>query len=430
MSNYPVSYPRNPQVNPWIIRLPILFISGVVLFLAAIVVLVMAFEYSFSNQVVPGMSAYGVNLGGMTREQAAQALSAAFTYDDKAVFTFRYGDKFWQVTAGDLGIGFDVNATVDEAFSAGHSSNVMSDLVSQASIWLNGRSVAPIVKYDQNITIQKLGAIAAELNRPAVDATINLDGTLVSSTPSQTGRALDINGTLSRLEEALLQLNTGAEIPLVVNESLPLVTDASAAVLKIQTALSGPITLVTDDQKGGSFGPWTATPDQIRPLLALSLVTNADGTQSYDVDVNVEAFRAFVQSLAPGLISLPKDGRFHFNLQTQQLEPIKESVNGRALDVDTTLQRMREGIFSTNNRIVSLAYTYTLPAYSANVSASELGITELVGEATTYYTGSTQSRVTNIIEAVGRFDGLIIAPGFPVWGAVCVRSARPCSARR
>src|SRR5262249_54675247 len=155
----------------------------------------------------------------------------------------------------------------------------------------------------------------------------------------------------------------------------------------------------------------TASIDQIRPLLALKLIPNADGTQSYDVDVNVEAFRAFLQSLASGLISLPKNGRFHFNEQNHQLEPIQDSVSGRALDVDATLSALHDGIFSANNRIVALAFTYSLPQYNVNVTATELGITQLVAEATTYYTGSTQSRVTNIIEALGRFDGLIVAPG-------------------
>lgn len=411
MSGYSAPYRNEPSLNPWIIRLPILLISGAVLLAGALIALVVAFQFMYTDKIMPGMSAYGVNLGGMTREQAVQALASQFTYDKNAVFTFRYGDQFWQMNAGELGIGFDVQGTVDQAFAAGHSGNPLNDLGSQASIWLNGRSVAPLVRYDQRITVQKLGEIAAQLDRPPVNATLNVEGTLVTTTPSQNGRALDIGTTLSRLEDALLQLNTGAEIPLVVNEALPLVTDASEAATKVQTALSGPITLVTDDQKGGTLGPWTATADQIRPLLALKMITNADGTQSYDVDVNVEPFRSFVASLSPGLITVPQDGRFHFNEQSHQLEAIKESINGRALDVETTLGRLKEAVFSAGNRIVPLSFSYELPTYSANVTATELGITELVAESTTFYTGSTQSRVKNIIEAIERMNGLIIAPG-------------------
>ncbi|MEZ4669863.1 MAG: VanW family protein [Anaerolineae bacterium] len=416
MSSYPsddyyVPYQREAVINPWLVRIPILFISGCVLLAAALVGLVVVFQIQYGNKMLPGMSVYGVNLSGMTREQAKQALEPAFTYGKDAVFTFRYGDEFWQVSASELGITFDVDSTINEAFSAGHSGNLLSDLGTQASVWLNGRSIAPIVRYDEAVALQQLGTIASTLDRSAVDATLNMSGTVVVTTPAQTGLALDVNSTLSSLEEKMRLLQTGGEIQLTVKEAQPLVRDAETAAAKINAALSNPLTLVTDDQKGTTLGPWTASIDQIRSLLVLGLVTNPDGSQSYDVTVNPEPLRGFLQSLAPGLISQPKDGRFHFNESSRQLEMIVESINGRALDVDTTLQRVAETVFNTGNRLVPLAFTYDLPKYSSNVTAIELGITQLVGDATTYYTGSTQSRVTNIIEAVGRMNGLIVAPG-------------------
>jgi len=72
---------------------------------------------------------------------------------------------------------------------------------------------------------------------------------------------------------------------------------------------------------------------------------------------------------------------------------------------------MQAAIFDPANRIVPMAFTYTLPPFHDSLTAAELGITQLIGEATTYYAGSTQSRKNNIFEAISRFDGVIIAPG-------------------
>jgi vancomycin resistance protein YoaR len=315
------------------------------------------------------------------------------------------------MTAAELGVSFDVDATVNEAFNSGRNSDYLSNLVSQASIWLNGRGVTPIVRFDQNVTADKLEGIAAELNRPPHDATIMIDGTTVTTTPGEMGRALDILGTLNRLQEAILSLNTGAEIPLVVSEAPPTIWDAEAAAAKVRAALSGPITLVAEAPNGGTLGPWTASVDQIRAVLQLKLATGDDGRQSYDVDANVEAFRGFLDGLAPGLVGLPQDARFNFDDSSGQLLPVKASVNGRALDVDGTLARLKDSIFNTTDRIVPLVFTYTLPRFSDNTTAAELGITQMVAEATTFYTGSTKNRKDNIIEAASRFDGLIIAPG-------------------
>ena len=410
-NDYIVPQQSESNINPWLVRLPILFISGCVLLVMALLALLMAFQFAYGNKALPGLSVYNVNLGGLTREQAKAALTDAFTYDQQAVFTFRYDEKFWQATAGELGITFDVDKTLDEVFVTGHSGSILSDLGTQASIWLNGRSVAPIVRYDEQVAVQHLSTIASEFDRPAVNATLNMSGTLVVTTPAQTGLALDVNSTLNSLEDLMRQLQTGGEIALAVKEAKPLVTDASAAAAKINAALSSPLTLVTDDQKGGSLGPWTANVDQIKSLLVLKLVPNGDGTQSYDVTVNPEPLRGFLQSLASGLISQPKDGRFHFNESTRQLEMIKDSINGRALDVDGTLKRVSDTVFNTTARLVPLAFVYDLPKYSSNITAIELGITQLVGDSTTYYTGSTQSRVKNIIETASRMNGIIIAPG-------------------
>ena len=410
-NDYYIPQERESTINPWIVRLPILFISGTVLLIVALIALLMAFQFQFSDKALPGLSAYNVNLGGMTREQAKVALTNAFTYDKQAVFTFRYNDNFWQATAGELGITFDVEKTLDQVFTTGRSGSVLTDLGTQASIWLNGRSVAPIVRYDEQVAVQKLSMIASEFDRPPVDATLNMSGTVVVTTPAQTGLALDVSSTISTLEDLMRQLQTGGEIPLVVKEAQPRVTDAETAATKLNTALSSPLTLVTDDQKGGSLGPWTANVDQIKSLLVLGLVDNGDGTLRYDVNVNTEPMRGFLESLAPGLVSQPKDGRFHFNESTRQLEMIKDSINGRSLDVDATLMKVAETVFNTGNRLVPLAFAYNLPKYSSNVTATELGITALVGDSTTYYTGSTQSRVKNIIEGAQRLNGLIIAPG-------------------
>src|SRR5512145_1859057 len=176
-------YPSQPAVNPWLIRLPVLAVSGVVLVVAALVVLVLGVQFLYNDKIIPGVSALGLNLGGLTRAQALAVLESHFTYDDEAVFTFRYGDRFWQLRAAELGVTFDADATLNDALAAGHNNNFAADLVAQANIWLNGQSVAPVVRYDQALTIGHLVAIANDINQPSKDATLVLNGAMVTTTP-------------------------------------------------------------------------------------------------------------------------------------------------------------------------------------------------------------------------------------------------------
>ena len=110
------------------------------------------------------------------------------------------------------------------------------------------------------------------------------------------------------------------------------------------------------------------------------------------------------------MIAPPQDARFHFNEQSGDLEVVQPSREGRTLNIPQTLERMEQAIFSSTNRIVPMAFDYTQPHYPDTITAAELGISEMVSQGTTYYTGSPQARKDNIILAASRFDGIIIAP--------------------
>ena len=410
MTSVPTTSP-GPRYNPWLIRIPVLFISGGMLLVVVLFVFLTAFELRYMDKIVPGVMAMGVDLGGMTPTEAENALAGRFTYDSDTVFTLRDGDHLWQLTAGELGVSFNLDETVEQAFIAGHSGNLLNDFTAQARSWLNGHSVAPVIEYDQSKAIERLSAIAEEINRPPVDATLQINGTAVSTTPAQTGRTLDIPATLSQLEPIIMRMGNGGEIPLVINETPPVVWDVTEAARQAQTALSGPVTLVASTPDGTPLGPWEANVGQIAALLQVQLVDNGDGTRRYEVDINTAAFEAFLHDLAPGLIVPAKNGRFHFNESTRQLEIVQPAETGRELNIEETLQRLEQGIFTSGNRTVPMAFNYIQPQYHNNVTAAELGISELVAEATTSFRGSSANRRTNIAVSASKFDGVIVPPG-------------------
>lgn len=400
-----------PELNPWWIRLPLLVLLWGLLLVGTLLVLLVGFQRNYADRIVPGVSAFGVNLGGMTQDQAVQALASQFTFDQQAVFTFKDGDQYWQMTAGDLGVKFDLDATVADAMNTARSGTMVGNLVEQGITWLNGVSVAPVIVYDQNVALKKLAEIATTINRPAVDGSLVVNGTQVISNTGQTGRTLDISATLAELDRVLTGLKTGAEIQLVIRETLPTVRDVGLAAARAEAALSAPLVLVTDDQQGGTLGPWTISVEQIASLLNVRQITNDDGTSYYDVNIQLEPFRAYLESLSPGLITQSQDARFHFNEATRQLEIIKSSQGGRTMNIDQTLDALEAKIFSTTDRTAQIAYDYLQPRYHNNVTAQELGITEMVVEATTYYAGSPANRRNNIAVGAALYDGIIIGPG-------------------
>ncbi|NDJ60524.1 MAG: hypothetical protein GYB67_05325 [Chloroflexi bacterium] len=416
----PSKPPRQPQpyapdhgLNPWLIRLPILVLTGGILLGLLLTGGVAAYQIYYSDRIIPGVSAYGIDLSGLTPDEALAALETRFTFADEATFTFRdpASDRFWQYSAGDLGVSFEAQAAVAEAYTVGRTGSLAVDLIDQLLTWLNGHAVSPLIRYDQGAAAARLAAIAAEINRAPVDAALSFDGTTVSATQGSSGRSLDITATLNRLDLEILRLATGTEIPLAINETPPIALDTRAAASRAQTALSGPVMLMADDGAGTLLGPWMATVEQIEALLQITPVVNADGTRDYEVTLDVEPFRSYIASLAQGLIVPAANGRFHFDEATGQLVVIDAAVDGRTLNVDATLARLEQAIFSVDNRVVPLVFDYTRAPFHNDVTAAELGITGLISRGVSNYAGSTQARIQNIIQSAARFDGLIVAPG-------------------
>ena len=397
--------------SPWLIRVPLLGFTAIML-LAFLAVFYIAFhQYQYDGLIYPGVSAYGVSLSGLNRDQAADVLEKRYTYGSDAVFTFRDGTKSWQMSAQDLGVAFDVQKTIDLAYQIGRTGGFIENLSTQTDAWLHGRSVQPQIVFNETEAATFLKKIAADIDRPVQDATITVTGTNVVTTASQTGRQLDEAATLAQLRSVVLSMNTGAEIPLPITEAQPTIKDAEAAAAEIRLAVSGAIQIYMEAATSKDPGPWQASPDFIGGMLSVVRVDDGNNAAHYEVKVNTDPLKTFLQSLAPGLSIDPVNARFLFNETTNQLEVLEESVDGRSLDVDATLKAVEKVLFQKENRRAPLTFRLNTPVVNSKATAQQLGISQMVVQSTTFFYGSTAERKVNVQVAASRFHGLVIAPG-------------------
>jgi vancomycin resistance protein YoaR len=400
-----------PRLNPWLVRVPLLLIMAGTLTVIALATLLSGYQIAVAGSIVPGVSANGVALGGQTPAQAAAALETAFTYDDDMVFTFRHEDRFWQFTAAELGVRMDAEATAQAAFEAGHGGVPGANLLGQVEIWTQGLSVAPIITYDESAARAALTTIAAELERPLQNAALVMDGTTVTTTPAQPGRTLDVTAALDTLRTRITALEPGGEMDLIVTETQPKLADAAPTAAYIRAAVGAPLTLTAQDTDGERLGPWTVTPGQIASALTVNLVANADGSAEYTVDVDLSALAPTLDALAPGLVTPARNGRFTYDEANKQLVTLEPAIDGRQIDIPATIAALEAAVFQVDNRTVPVQFRYERPTYHNDVTAAELGVTELVSSSRTFYTGSTAARRANIELAASFYNGLIIGPG-------------------
>ena len=112
-------------------------------------------------------------------------------------------------------------------YRLGRGVNPFRSLADQLRARKRGADVAPIIIFDQRLAYSYVNSLAAGINRPAVEASLRLEGTNIVAQAGQVGRQVDVDATLVFLS-AQLQAFRDVEVPLVVTETEPLILDVSA----------------------------------------------------------------------------------------------------------------------------------------------------------------------------------------------------------
>ncbi len=384
----------------WEATLALLAVAVIVAGVATLFIL----ELWLADRVLPGVYAWDVDLGGLTRDEATAHLASSFQYPADRHPTLRYGDQTWPVDPADLGTQIDVAATVDAAFAVGHQGDLLNRLQEQFDVLLNGYLVAPVLRFDPGTGTMFLSRIARQVNRPLRNATLSLgDDLSVDIIPGQAGREVDEEVTRQALVQRVSEM-AGGEVELVVREGEPLLADLSAAQAQVQRILSGAIVLTAPE-----FEPWTIEPATLASWLILKPTTDDDGQATLSISLDRGHTTRFAEEIAAQVARAPVDAQFRFDDASGTLVTVGESIPGQSLDVTTTVSLI-EDTAASEQRIVPLPLTSIRPAI-ASEDAPDLGIVELIGEGTTGFAGSSASRVQNIAVGAAQFDGLLIPPG-------------------
>ncbi len=367
------------------------------------------FEIIHANKVFPGVTMQDVDLSGLTLEEAQVHIAESLTYSYTGQIQIAYGDQYWDASPIDLGYVIEPAASAQKAYQVGRDQDILANLMTQAQAWFQGIQLSPVVVYDEGTAQQYLSAIAIEVNRPVVEASLSLQGTEVVVNAGQVGREVDVRGSLALLTVPLVNLQSGI-VSLIVEEIPPAILDASAQAEMARQILREPLVITLPAGETGG-GPWTIQPEDLANMLTIVRVEDAEsGSNSYQVALNQELISIYLNSLSPTLYIEPVNPRFIFNDDTGQLEVIQPAVIGRELDILDSIEKINTVVMA-GEHTVPLVFRTIQPVVTDDTTGEELGITELVFQETSYFYGSDSARIQNIDTASSQFHGLLIPPG-------------------
>lgn len=191
----------------------VLIVAGLmVVFIGAGTVAAAARVSNSSDKILPGVRVAGVDVGGMTTEQATAAVTAAARRPLDRTITVRAAGRTWQVTPAALGRRAAVEQAVRRAASGPR-------LSWWAGIWhrLTNRPVTLSVGLAYRGGQPGMGTmvhrVAAAVKIAPQDASIRLVGGQIQRRHARNGRALDVQEASTALNAAVRGDATAVNLP-------------------------------------------------------------------------------------------------------------------------------------------------------------------------------------------------------------------------
>jgi len=168
--------------------------SVIATFLAAVLVaaagvLVYADKRS-AETLVDGTRVAGVDVGGLTRDQALARVRAAVGSEIGRPAVVRVGQRSFILTAADAGVNIDLKAAVRRAYDVGRTGNPLTRGWRELTSATSTHDEPAAVGVDRKAIRGFVGQIHSQVSHRPVDASLDLAIERVSITPSKPGRRL------------------------------------------------------------------------------------------------------------------------------------------------------------------------------------------------------------------------------------------------
>ena len=187
------------------------------------------YDQSKKDLIAEGVKVNGVPIGGMTRAQAEQRLSATLLKPLDRPVKVEYKDHTFTLTQKAASIGINIKGSVDKAMRASQDGDMFS------RTWRNLRNeqldqaLAADVTYNKPAIDKLVKRVQKSLDRSPRDAKLDLSKGKVDPTTSRTGLRVKYNTLAKELEETLLTPGKTDAVKVKATVVKPKVSTASLA---------------------------------------------------------------------------------------------------------------------------------------------------------------------------------------------------------
>ena len=375
----------------------------VLILIAAGGVWFLSIERRYQQRIYPNVSILGVNVGGLQPAEAEAAITDHFRAFTDAPVILNFEGRSWRVSGNDLGLVMGVHDSVQQAYKIGRTRDMMSNVQTIWQTLQQSVAVPVLIVVDEAKAQASVARLASIVDAPAHDPKLHMEGTTLVVKDGKPGRMLLVDETVARIRETLSLLVSQQQVTVATRELSPRVSNAAiqAARARVVDLISQPVTIKVNNKEF----VWSS--EDLARMIEIVQQSDKNGIDSYQVFLNPYQIERRMEVIGETTQTIPVYPRVAWN--GGDLQIIKAGAPGWRINKhesrDLLVNNVDQGI-----RTIELNPRYVAVPIDKNNLAS-LGITELVSEGKSDFTGSAPYRVTNIQAGLVLLDGVLIAPG-------------------
>lgn len=361
--------------------------------------------YAFSRYqglILPGVYVGSLHLGDMTLSQGEGLLVQRIASLNNVPFEFRYGRRTWKPSQKDIGLTYDFNTTISNAFSIGRSNSFWRNLIDRLPIRRHF-SIGLVSHFNRaEARIWVIKNLVSVIHRPMVNASLAVDGAHVVSHRSQTGYHVDLPAAMRDIAGSVGGVSL-RKIPVPLDHLRPRITNITAAAIatNINQFLKHPPILRLRHQEIKTnplalAGMISFTPHPKGP--SPTIIMNVD-TSALDRYVNDIASTYDVSAQSPDLA---------FNAGAVTL--ISPRRVGRVMDENLGASRLLKAFRSLTPHHVIRVPVHKVPPPVSSTNPGSLGVNTFLGEGSSRFVGSQPIRGKDIRTIAAQLNGVVIKP--------------------
>lgn len=191
------------------------------IFAAALVIGVRA-SFLANGRIAPGVSAAGIKLGGMTKEEAEIAAAAWASKRLSQPLVFQVGSRRWVGLLREMGVRLDTKAMVQDAYGVGRTGGFVKRLRDVFLSSFGTMDIPPRYRFDRTQIAAILDKINDAVGTPAKNARISFENGVRVIYPEAPGTTIDFDQAGELIEETIRRGEPLILLPIV--EDTPDVT--------------------------------------------------------------------------------------------------------------------------------------------------------------------------------------------------------------